>query len=566
MRSWSRRAFVQRLGVVGVGASAVRLVRPRIGARPYTSLRNCQAGEGALDPAIIINGTDVRALAMRALDAAKSAGASYVDVRLTRRLDQEYSGEGVRGALPFDGESEAYAVGVRAMVNGVWGFAASPYWDAADVVQLGRDAARQATTNAQATAHANAAGAPAGSETWTRIPGAVGAWATPITSDPFVVTVEEKGDLLATWGALADQYRKCTCKFSASFGREERAVATTEGAYFTQTLYQSGGTFTLHRQTTSGKQRFGQAFAHGLVQTAAGWELFAEADIPGQMPQLYELADPRRAHTAEKPGDVGRYDVVCDAATMAALVDATIGTAAQVDVARGDEANAGGVSYLGPDLLALLGSFQTAAPFVTVTANRSMRRGLATVKWDDEGVVPEDFTLVKNGVLVDYQTNREQAEVLASWYQQQGTDVRSHGCAAAGSALDVTMTHSANLVLEPGTQADVTFDTLVRETKKGLALTAGGVRTDFQSRTGIMRGQLQEIVNGQLGAIVGGLVSSFNTIQLWNNVVAVGGAGSAVTVPSRDTKGEPAQSTWHSVRAVPAKIRNADFIDPWRKA
>jgi TldD protein len=190
---------------------------------------------------------------------------------------------------------------------------------------------------------------------------------------------------------------------------------------------------------------------------------------------------------------------------------------------------------------------------------------LATVKWDDEGVEPDEFMLVDQGVLVDYQTTREQAPWLAPWYQKQGKPVRSHGCAGADSALSITMQHAPNLVLGPGSD-HVTFDDLVSDTKKGLAVLGAETKTDFQQRNGVVRGVVREIVNGKLGDMVGGLVALFNTTELLKNLLAIGGADSAAQFAASDLKGQPTQGTSHSVRAVPAKFANVSFIDPRRKA
>jgi TldD protein len=543
---FTRRDFAKSIGSGGALLAAHTLL-------PSQAIGRSQRAP-ALDPTIIIDGTDVHTLAIRALDAAKSAGATYADVRLTRSLSQ-----GVSLTGRFEGENESVGFGVRALVDGVWGFAASPYWNLEEAAQLGRIAARQAFTIAR--------GMPVNGrriQEWKPIPAIVGNWSPSGVLDPFVIPPEEKMDFLDTWVALALRYRHVWASYyGATFTREERVVATSEGSYVTQTLYRSSGGYSINR---SMRDKVSHASAKGLAETAAGWELFTETDIRAQLPRMYEEADPSKMKELQKvPGDIGRYNVVCDAKTMANLVNATIGTATQVDRALGYEANAGGTSYLGPDPLMLLGKYQAAAPLVTISANRSMLRGAATVRWDDEGVVPDDFTLVKNGVLVDYQTTREQAPWLGAWYAKQGKSIHSHGCASADSALSITMQHTPNLVLEPG-EDDIGFEDLVKNTSKGLAILGGGVDADFQEKTGTIVGEIREIVNGKLGSVVTSLSVLFDTTQLWKNVSALGGAQSAIQVVLHDRKGNPGQTVSHSVRAVPAAIRNVSFIDRTRKA
>jgi hypothetical protein len=77
---------------------------------------------------------------------------------------------------------------------------------------------------------------------------------------------------------------------------------------------------------------------------------------------------------------------------------------------------------------------------------------------------------------------------------------------------------------------------------------------------------MREIVNGKLGPIVTGLQFLFETTELWKNVQALGGASSLQQFPSGEKKGEPLQSANYSIQAVPAKIKDVDFIDPRRRA
>src|ERR671922_1373497 len=62
-------------------------------------------------------------LAMLALDAAKSAGASYADVRISRNRNQALFTRERRVQNLVD--NETFGFGVRVLVDGAWGFAAS---------------------------------------------------------------------------------------------------------------------------------------------------------------------------------------------------------------------------------------------------------------------------------------------------------------------------------------------------------------------------------------------------------------------------------------------------------
>jgi TldD protein len=213
-----------------------------------------------------------------------------------------------------------------------------------------------------------------------------------------------------------------------------------------------------------------------------------------------------------------------------------------------------------------------------VTANRSAPTQLATVRWDAEGVVPEEVTLIKHGVLVDYQTTREQAQWLAPYYQKAGKPVRSHGYAGAESALVTPLQMAPNLALAPSAAA-TRLEDLIASVRHGVLITDGTVTTDFQGRAGTLHaapGTMHEIANGRAGKMISGGAVQFDSPDLWKKITALGGATTVAStghgsvgfiyggVGSGTTKGEPAQSTPYTVQAAAALIQDQAVIDTTR--
>lgn len=576
LSSWTRRAWlVRHTHMAAVLAAAipfrhVRAVTYRNAGVPY---HEPEIAKRLARQASLADPGPLQAMVLRTLDAARAAGARYADARLTRTVGHEYKWQS--GAHQFSAETEVQGIGVRALVDGYWGFAASAVYDADTVVRLAQDAVAQAKTNAAISragldnSNSNAAGLVRVVEL-APTPAVTGSWATPVAIDPFSVPVEEKLDSIASWDRLAQHYRFSFPPIFASslvFVREESVLGTTEGTLVTQTLYQTGGGATLRLQGSN------QQTLTKLGMAGRGWELVLDAKIPEQIEAL--AAVPPRQPEKAKRAQVGRYTLVCDGATMAALLDATLGPTTQLDRALGFEANATGTSYLN-DPLAMVGTFQAASSLVTVAANRSAPTQLATVKWDAEGVVPEDVTLVKNGVLVDYQTTREQASWLAPYYQKTGKPIRSHGYAGAESALVTPLQMSPNLALASST-GTTRLEDLIANVPDGLLITGGSVTTDFQSRTGMLRmpaGAMREIKNGRVGKVLLGGAVQFDSPDLWKNVTALGSAGTTAVMGHATTgfmyggiggqgtvKGEPAQSTPYTVQAPAALIQGQAVID-----
>jgi TldD protein len=516
------------------------------------------AGHATVDPGV------VQALALKALDAAKAAGAMYADVRLTRTIGQTLQPAGLMPQLVDDMEHLGFSV--RALVKGYWGFAATPYWTADEAVRVARAAAAQAK---------NGAAGPARLVEWGSVPVVTGTWRTPIQIDPFRLSLEERVDML--WSRLGtarrlvprmalNRERLAIGGGNATCVRQEEALATSDGSYVTQTFYRSKGSFYLYTDLSDPR---GIAFATGLEDSGRGWEMFAEAAVLDQIPALVAILD--RPRVPIQNVEIGRKPVVYDAVTMARILEATLGRGTEVDRAMGYEANASGTSYLGPDPLALLGT-PVAHAMVTVTADRSLPTGLATVRWDAEGVTPEAFPLIQGGTLVDYQTTREQAAWLAPWYAKRGLPMRSHGCAGAEDALGFTMQRLPNLSLAPASSGG-SFEDLVSSVADGLVVERGEVQTDFQCKTGIITARIPQngaaiyhVKNGKRVALVQNAGILFNALDLWKNVTALGNAASVLHVPGSETKGEPQQETPYTVSTPPAAFKEQAIIDIKRKA
>jgi TldD protein len=89
-----------------------------------------------------------RALAMRALDAARSAGADYADVRINTNRNQGISTR-ERQILGIS-DNVTSGFGVRVLVDGTWGFAASDLVTPMRWSEVARVAVAQARANREA--------------------------------------------------------------------------------------------------------------------------------------------------------------------------------------------------------------------------------------------------------------------------------------------------------------------------------------------------------------------------------------------------------------------------------
>ena len=124
-------------------------------------------------------------LANEALNAAKKAGASYADARVGRYRRQAIATR--ERQVSGVSDSESYGLGVRTLVDGSWGFAATSTMTRAGAQRAAADAAAMSRAARIVRTH-RVELAP--------ITPVTGVWMTPVRRDPLEVPLEEKIALL----------------------------------------------------------------------------------------------------------------------------------------------------------------------------------------------------------------------------------------------------------------------------------------------------------------------------------------------------------------------------------
>lgn len=484
-----------------------------------------------------------------ALDVARSSGAEYADARLTHSFGRRYPQP--KQVIDF----ESITVGIRCLVKGYWGFASGPVWNKAELERLAMEAVAQATVNSLGKPReCRLVNVPIVKD---------GSWVMPVEIDPFTVHPIQVQDLLM---GLSEYAKRRPDGAGASlqllFQKQNKFFGSTDGSFYSQTTYTSQGAGGVNYQDARGN-RTSRAFS-GLSPAGKGFEILNEKNLREQVD--YHLDDIRRDSLLPViPVDVGRYDTMFSANVVSDLISSSIGAATEIDRALGYEANAGGTSYINePE--EMLGQMVIGSSLLSITGNRSMSGGAATVKWDDEGVSPNDFTLIRDGVLADLQTGRESAEWLRKQYEGAGREVRSNGCTYATGGVDAPLVRCANLVMKPGADSD-TEDSLRESIADGIEVRNANVGMDFQQLNGWLgAGQCYEIKKGKRTSRVIGAGSLFRAPELWKSLVRIGNESTGELFGKSTGKGQPSQVAIHSVRAVPAICEKVSTIDVLRKA
>jgi TldD protein len=466
-----------------------------------------------------------------ALAAAVKAGAGYADARWVR---QETEGLTVTDDRVDDLEAEdSSGLGVRVLVDGYWGFAASA------VVDPGRagDLARRAVEVAKASAALE-------SEPVRLAPAepAVASWSTPVTRDPFAVPLAERVALLL---AACDAQRSVPglahAKATIDLWRRRTVLWSTEGARIDQTVTQTGAGIEAAAVGDGDLQQRSWPNSFRGQYQAGGWEVVEAADLVGNAPRVAGEAV-ALLQAPLLPEAV--TTVILDGQQLSLQVHESVGHPLELDRILGMEAAYAGTSFVDPGDL---GRLRYGSPAMSVTADATTPGGLGTFAFDDEGVPAQRCPLVAEGVVAGFLTSRETAAGLGAG---SGGAMRADGW---GSMPLIRMT---NVNLEP---SQGSLDDLVADTSDGVLLSINRSWSIDDRRVNFQFGveAAWEIKGGRLGRLYRNATYDGRTTEFWGSLDAVCGPGDWVVwgVPNCG-KGQPFQNARVGHGVAPARFRN----------
>ena len=101
-------------------------------------------------------------------------------------------------------------------------------------------------------------------------------------------------------------------------------------------------------------------------------------------------------HLAAPPVKAGKKDLVLLPSHLCLTIHESIGHSTELDRALGYEANFAGTSFLTTDKM---GNFRVGSELMNIFGDRTIESGLATVKYDDDGVKTTQFPIIEKGDL-----------------------------------------------------------------------------------------------------------------------------------------------------------------------
>jgi TldD protein len=498
-------------------------------------------------------------LADVALNEARSKGATYTDVRIGRYLNQfiitrEDKVENVVN-------TESFGIGIRVIANGSWGFAATDKLDRDSVARAAQLAVSIAKENARLLTEPVQLAPQKG----------VGevSWKCPIEKNAFEVPIKEKAELLLS---VNDAAMKGGANYVNSFMflvNEQKYFASSDGSYIDQDIHRIWPTFTI----TKIDQKTGKFETRNALSAPMG--MGYEYLIPSESEKIkgvatlykkrYDMLEDARIGAkqvadkmAAKSVEAGKYDLVIDPTNLFLTIHESVGHPTELDRVLGYEANYAGTSFLTLDKWQSK-KFNFGSKIVNIKADKIQKGSLGAVGYDDEGVSTQDWDLIKDGILVNYQVIRDQAHILGL--------KSSQGCCYADSWSDVQFQRMPNVSLQPG-KAQLSPEDIIKDVKKGIYIVGDSSYSIDQQRYNFQfSGQLfYEITDGKITGMLKDVAYQSNTQEFWNACTAIADQRDYRLGGSFfDGKGQPGQISAVSHGASTSRFNGINVINTARK-
>ena len=470
----------------------------------------------------------------RALNRIQMAGAEYGDLRFVHQHRESLA---VKNGAPEQVlQATDSGFGIRVLVEGAWGFAASCRWDADEIDRVARQAVQIARASAMVKQHNVVLDASKAIEA---------TYQTPVERDPFDVPVEKKLAVLTEASSLmakGDPIRLAQAFFSA--WKTKKIFASTAGAYIEQTITETGGgiTATAVRDGELQVRSYPNSFRGNFA--TAGFEYFEGMQICDHAPRVAEEAV---ALLAAPQCPSGQMTVILDGGQLALQIHESIGHPIELDRVLGHEKAYAGDSFLTLDTV---GRLKYGSPIVNVVADATVPGGLGTFGYDDEGVAAQNVPIITKGRFVGYLTSRETAPVL---------ELDSTGAMRADGWRNMPLIRMTNVNLLPGADKKLTLEDLVASTDSGILMCTNrswsidNKRLNFQFGCEIG----WEIENGKRKRIVKNPTYTGTTPIFWGNCDAICGEREWQMWGTPNCgKGQPPQSAHVGHGAAPARFRD----------
>ena len=471
-----------------------------------------------------------------ALNIANLRGATYADARVVDSRARALTTK--NGKVGHASDAESLGIGIRAIADGAWGFAASD--------DMRREAVEQTAAQAVAIARASARVKQHDVRLASEKP-ANADWATPIEIDPFNTSIEQNLDLLLKIDSELRAVSGITlAEANMNFQREESWFGSSEGANIHQTKYSTGTGYTAYAFAGTEIQKRSYPNSFGGQWQNKGYELIDEWKLVENARRIAE--ETVALHKADQCPE-GVYTIILDSSQLGLQIHESIGHPIELDRVLGMEANFAGTSFLTLDKLKTL-RYGSDLVNAVADATPSHGPGLGTFAFDDEGVPAQCVPIITNGLFTGYLSSRETAHTIGK--------AKSGGMVRAENWNRLPMIRMTNVSVLPGDKP-LKLEDLISSTDHGILMQTNkswsidDKRYNFQFGCEIG----WEIKKGKRVRTLKNPSYSGITTEFWNSMDAICSRDEWTLWGTPNCgKGQPQQVMGTGHGASPARFRN----------
>ncbi|MGH9418323.1 MAG: TldD/PmbA family protein [Terriglobales bacterium] len=492
------------------------------------------------------NGNWGRDWAGWALDTAAQRGADYADVRVVSERHRAVSTKNGKAGTVAD--SDTLGVGIRVVVDGAWGFAATDRLTRAAIDQTAAHAVAIARASASVSARRRLRLAPV--EAYRAV------WVSPCAQDPFAVPVDQNlALLLAVDKELRAVEGVTLAEAEMVFRRTRQLFCSTLGSEIDQTRVVSGAGYTATSFGDNEIQRRSYPNSFGGQFQLQGYELIPRLRLAENARRVGEeaVALHRAAQCPQMTGTV-----ILDSSQLGLQIHESIGHPIELDRVLGTEANFAGMSFLTLDQL---GHLRYGSDLVNVVADATLDHGpgLGTFAFDDEGVPAQRTDIIRRGQFVGYISSRETAPEIGQ--------AASNGCMRAESWNRLPLIRMTNISIVPGDQP-LSPEELIADTDQGVYMETNRSWSIDDKRYHFQFGCEAgwEIRHGKRTRLLKNPSYSGITTEFWNSMDAICSRDQWTLWGTPNCgKGQPQQVMGTGHGAAPARFRNVKIGTAYQK-
>ncbi|MCX6087896.1 MAG: TldD/PmbA family protein [Caldiserica bacterium] len=430
-----------------------------------------------------------------ALMAAKKFGASYADVRVIDRAEEEISTK--NGSVDGIKSSSSKGFGIRVIADGAWGFSSSFVLTDEEISRVAEEAVDIAKASAKTKIE---------DVTLSKIEIYQDRVEEQVKIDPFSVPITKKISILLDADKLMNLQGIILRRGGMYFSKEWKTFASSEGVYLElERVISNAGISVI---ATDGKDVQTRSYpsSFGGDYQRKGFEFIEEVKL---LENAWRIANEAIQLLSAKSCPSGKMDIILESSQLALQIHESCGHPTELDRVLGEEASFAGTSFLTPDKL---GKFKYGSDIVNIVADATAPFAIGGFAYDDEGIKAKKIYLVKNGEFVGYLNSRETSKKLR---------LEPMGAMRAESWNRAPIIRMTSINLEPG---DKVFEELVSGIDNGVLMATNKSWSIDQKRLNFQFGTEigWEIRNGKLQDMVKNPTYSGITYEFWRNCDGIG--------------------------------------------